>query len=363
MSIKERALIFLPLIVLVGCNNPNPIPVPIVELSLVELPEYGLDFSVVTDKKVYQVGEPITIGIKVKNTDKKPHTLRIAPGTDAKPYPMPYVVGYGILSYVGPDILGGFRRVQELTIDPITVTVLPNTEMQIEALNWVWQQDDELLKEQTGIETYYIAADIGRLDVDGHRVDEGIFYIDHGLAITSFSIIHPTTDILAKQHGIVFRGGAALIAEPNQPYRMLAGIENRSTEPKTVSLKPVGNYPTVRIRVFGPVRMKPYPPPRPPQVAVREIKEEITVTIDPKRIYTILDWKWDQRNSETGEMVPNGKRYMMVVEFCGLVEVNGQSIGVIETPLKVFGFRFDITEQKPVQHIDLRNSLNRRDKR
>lgn len=357
MSIKEGVPALLLLTILVGCNNPIPVPVDS-ELSLVELPEYGLDFSVTTDKKVYQVGEPVTIGIKVKNTDKKPHTLRISPGIDAKPYPVSYVVGYGILSYVyhvyyaGYKVLGGFRRVQELTTDPITVTVPPNTEMQIEALNWVWQQDDELLKEQTGIETYYVAADIGRLDVDGQRVGMGIFYIDLGLGIASFSITHPTIDILAKQHGIIFRSGAALTVEPNQPYRMLAGIENRSTEQKTVSLEPVGNYPTVRIRVFGPFRMKPYPPPRPPQVAVREVKEEVTVTIDPKRIYTVLDWQWDQRNSETGELVPNGERYMMVVEFCGLVKVNGQIVGVIETPLKVFGFRFDISEPKPVQHID-----------
>lgn len=355
MSIKERALIFLPLIVLVGCNNPNPIPVPIVELSLVELPEYGLDFSVVTDKKVYQVGEPITIGIKVKNTDKKPHTLRIAPEDHQLAISPPRTVTYSIEE---PN-----TQFKEIFLDPLTVQIAPNSELQIEALNWTWLQDDEVLKEQVEIGTYGIAGTIGRLDVDGKRIGEGYFFIDHGLPIATFSIIHPTTDILGRQHGIIFRGGAAWFVEPNQSCRMLAGIENRSTEPKTVSLKPVGNYPTIRIRVFGPVRMKPYPPPRPPQVAVREIKEEITVTIDPKRIYTVLDWKWDQRNSETGELVPTGEHYMMVVEFCGLVKVNGQIVGVIETPLKVLRFKFYIAEQKPVQHIDLRNSLNRRDKR
>lgn len=204
MGTKGRMSILFLLTVLVGCSGSDPIFDPIPDpfpkpIDPVELPEYGLDFSVTTDKKVYQVGEPITIGIKVKNSDTKPHTLRFAPGTDAKPYPVPYVVGYGIRG-----VLGGFGRVQELIVDPIVVTVPPNTEMQIEALNWVWHQDDEVLKEQTGIQTYFVAMVIGRLDVDGQRVDEGIFHIDHGVAATSFSIIHPTTDILERQHGNCF---------------------------------------------------------------------------------------------------------------------------------------------------------------
>jgi|GEM_PF-1902078 len=345
MAIVKRMPIFFSLILMVGCREPIGGPVPIIEPPTVELPQYGLDFSVTTDKKVYLVGEPVTIGIKVKNSDKKPHILHFTIGVDAKPFPMPYVVGYGVI--------GELNQIQELIADPVVVRVLPNTEMQIDALNWVWQQEDNVLKEQVGVGTFCVAADIGRLDVDGQRIGEGAFYIDHGVATHCFSIVHPVTDLLAKQHGIVLRGGAALpYVDPGKPYRMLAGIENRGNKPKKVSLKPVSNYPVVRIRVCGPIKMKPYPPPRPRQVALREIREPVTVTINPNRIYTVLDWEWEQRDWETGELVPPGKDYLMVVEFCGMVEVDGQHVGVIETPLKVFRLKFSIGKPPEQVHID-----------
>lgn len=191
------------------------------------------------------------------------------------------------------------------------------------------------------------------MEVGGQRIGEGIFYIDLYAPPYLFSIIHPVTDLLVKQHGILFRGGALPYVEPGKPCRMLAGIENRSPEPRRVSLKPINDYPTVRIRVFGPVKMKPYPPPRPRQVALMEIKETISVKVNPNRIYTILDFEWDQRDWETKEMVSFGERYLMVIEFCGIVEVNDQTIGVIESPLKVFRLKFYIGKPPEQVHIDL----------
>ncbi|MCS7265747.1 MAG: hypothetical protein NZ805_13035 [Armatimonadetes bacterium] len=120
-----------------------------------------------------------------------------------------------------------------------------------------------------------------------------------------------------------------------------------------MSLKPVGSHPVVCIRVFGPYTRVPYPPPRPRQVAFKELKDEVKVTIQPGQIYTILDWEWDLKDLETGETVPFGGRYLMVIEVCGLVEVNGQDVGVIETPLKVFGHKFDIAKPPEPIHIDL----------
>ncbi|MCS7265746.1 MAG: hypothetical protein NZ805_13030 [Armatimonadetes bacterium] len=175
MSIRFSAKVsaFMLFLMLSGCNQqPRVIPIPMEPINLFKLPEYGLDFWVTTDKKVYQVGEPVTIGIKVKNFDTKPHTLRFAPGTDAKPYPVSFVVAYSITDRPDDIVFGNFL---ELTFDPITVTVPPNTEMQIEALNVVWRQDDELLKEQVPIGIYGIGASIGRLDVDGKRIGVGRF--------------------------------------------------------------------------------------------------------------------------------------------------------------------------------------------
>lgn len=340
----KRVPIFLSLILMAGCREPIGGPVPIVELPTVELPQYGLDFSVTTDKKVYLVGEPVTIGIKVKNSDTKPHTIRIAPEDHATAVYPPRTVTYSI---AGPS-----SYFHQLFLEAFTITVPPNSEVQIEALNWTWLQVDELLKEQVDMGTYGIVGRIGRLDVDGKRIGEDYFRIDHSVPLATFSVIHPITDVLAKQHGIVLRGGALPFVDPGRPYRMLAGIENRSDKPKKFSLKPVGDYPTVRIRVFGPVKMKPYPPPRPRQVALREIREPVMVTINPNRIYTILDWEWDQRDWETGELVPPGEDYLMVVEFCGMVEVDGQHVGVIETPLKVFRLKFYIGKPPEQVHID-----------
>jgi hypothetical protein len=345
MAIVKRMPIFFSLILMVGCREPIGGPVPIIEPPTVELPQYGLDFSVTTDKKVYLVGEPVTIGIKVKNSDKKPHTIRIAPEDhDTSVYP-PRTATYSIEGFA--------FYFQELFLDAFTVTIPPDSEMQIEALNWTWRQVDEILKEQVDIGIYGVAGKIGRLDVDGKRIGEGYFFIDHIVPLATFSIVHPTVDILEKRHDIFFRGGAALpYVDPGKPYRMLAGIENRGNKPKKVSLKPVSNYPIVRIRVFGPIKMKPYPPPRPRQVALREIREPVTVTINPNRIYTVLDWEWEQRDWETGELVPPGKDYLMVVEFCGMVEVDGQHVGVIETPLKVFRLKFSIGKPPEQVHID-----------
>lgn len=347
INFSAKVWVLIPILILSGCNSPRAVIIKPPPLNLVELPEYGLDFWVTTDKRVYQVGEPITIGIKVKNSDTKPHTLRFAPGTDAKPYPVPHAVAYGLIN--------GWLPVNFLTLtfDPITATVPPNTEMQIEALNVVWRQDDELLREHVPIGTYGIGSHIGRLDVDGKRVDIGLFFIDEGVEIPLFAIIHPVTEALKEQHGIIFRGGAKFLYEPNETVRMLAGIENRSGQTKTVSLKPIGNYPLVRISVFGPARRNPYPPPRPRQVAFYDLNDEVKVTIEPGQIYTILDWRWDQKDLGMETTVPFGEPYLWLIEVCGSVEVNGQNVGVIEKPLKVFWSEFEIDEEKPVEHIDL----------
>jgi hypothetical protein len=85
---------------------------------------------------------------------------------------------------------------------------------------------------------------------------------------------------------------------------------------------------------------------------MKEARDSINVTINPNRIYTVFDWEWDQRDMTTGNLVLPDSRYLMVLEVCGEIEVNGQRVGSIQSPLKLFGHEFETGKEKEVIHID-----------
>jgi hypothetical protein len=74
-------LVVMTALILWGCGSvefPVPKP-PEIELPIVEFPQYKLDLTIVTDKKVYMVGEPIVVAINVKNDDSVPQSLTFDP--------------------------------------------------------------------------------------------------------------------------------------------------------------------------------------------------------------------------------------------------------------------------------------------
>lgn len=75
------------------------------------------------------------------------------------------------------------------------------------------------------------------------------------------------------------------------------------------------------------------------------------MTVPPKRGYKVLEFFWDLKNEQTGEMVPPDKKYMAIIEFCGEFLVDEERIGVIPEPLKVYGTTFFTGMEKEVIHL------------
>ena len=366
-------LVVMTALILWGCGSGEfPIPKPPeIKLPIVEFPQHKLDFSIVTDKKVYIVGEPIIVAIKVKNDDSVPHSLTFEPLGKINPElkGLKKDVAELIKNSVGWYHFSGYFM-KGLDIDTngqsVEVTIEPKSEVEI--LKAVWRQDSDELNdpnELVGVGSYGIAAGlrltkldgkepppfnagygpIGKLDplnpdlpIDGYG---SLPYYLHRIRIT-----HPVIEALMER-GIFLSGVAYDVLDRNRPVPILAGIINTSKVSRTVTIKPISNYPTVRIRVFGPI-WPLYPPKSRPLVVMRERREEIHVTIEPKRGYKVLEFFWDLRDERTGQILPPENAALAVMEFCGEFWVDGERIGVIGEPLKVFADRIRTGYEKQV---------------
>jgi len=334
-----------------SCSGSRNIPVPEPPpFPVVEFPKQKLDFFAVTDKKVYMVGEPVTITIKVRNDDSIPHSLTFEPFDPSKvPNPQKeHEKLRGFLSaclFLGPGIRG-FKGLSYTYGQDITILVPPKSELTLDALTIIWKQDEEVLKEIVGVGNYTIESVFVRLlKLDGQTPPDEFAYrpdIDGGGGLYIYQsppirITHPVVEAL-EEKGILL-GGFAPDSLNREPVPIFAAIWNLSkTMKRTVTIKPVSNMPSVRIRVFGPVdRRIGYFIPPPPMIAMRERRDEIEVTINPNRGYKVLEFLWDLRDEVTGQMLPPEQWALAVIEFCGEFWVDGERIGVIEEPLKVAG--------------------------
>ena len=376
-------LVAMAALTLWGCGGSGEIPVPKppeIKLPIVEFPQQKLDFTIVTDKKVYMVGEPITVAIKVKNDDSVPHSITVEPlikiNPELKGLKKEFVEwlknsenSVSWRNSVGwYDFVGYFMKFVPIeAMDKVEVTIEPKSEVEI--FKAVWQQDNDELNDPTelvGVGSYGIAASlrltrldgkepppfnagygpIGKLDpldpdlpIDGYG---SLPYEIHRIRIT-----HPVIDALMER-GIFLSGVAYDVLDRDRPVPILAGIINRGEVSRTVTIRPISNYPTVRIRVFGPLYPMYPPRPRPPLVVMRERRDEIHVTIEPKRGYKVLEFFWDLRDERTGQILPEENAALAVMEFCGEFWVDGERIGVIEEPLKVLADRIHTGFEKEV---------------
>ncbi len=365
-------LVVMTALILWGCGGgytPVPEP-PKIKLPIVEFPQHKLDFSIVTDKKVYMVGEPITVAIKVKNDDSVPHSLTFEPLGKINPElkGLKKDVAELIKNSVGwYDFLGYFTKILDIDTNgqSIEVTIEPRSEVEI--LKAVWRQDSDELNdpnELVGVGSYGIAAGLRLTRLDGKEpppfnAGDGMYDLNPlntDLPIDGYGslpyyiyrirITHPVIEALMER-GIFLSGVAYDVLDRDRPVPILAGIINTSEVSRTVTIKPISNYPTVRIRVFGPI-WPLYPPKSRPLVVMRERREEIHVTIGPKRGYKVLEFFWDLRDERTGQILPPENAAFAVMEFCGEFWLDGERIGVIREPLKVFADRIHTGYEKQV---------------
>lgn len=299
-------------ICLQGCSAPP--------INPVELPQHGLDFKFASDKKTYQLGEPVVIKVKVKNFKDKTRTLRILPD-EKHGFSFEYLLTYGSVywSYSSDKI--------------VTLTIPPNREVEISEMRWVWDQIDPWLKEPVGVGWYTIQpVRLGNVEVDGQSVGSVTVIIkNHAFA---FKIVHPVYERVVKK-GIDFRvaiGDTSSVEEELKNIHIQMLSINRSERQRTILVKPIGANPSVRIRVLGPVSETDRPLLR----AVHEFKEVFSVTLPPKSGWVkVMEFTWDFRDQMTGEILPTNKLYVAFVEICGSVEINGETVGTIANPIKI----------------------------
>ncbi len=303
-----------------GCTSPPP-----VKINPVELPQHGLDFRVISDKTIYQLGEPVVIKVRVKNFWAKPRTLRILPD-EKRRFSFEYCLD---TPYTYGDICHSSDKA-------IALTIPPNKEVEIGEMTWVWDQVDPCLKEPVGIGRYFFRSPrLAHVEVDGQSiglveivVEEG--EIDGAFRRLSFDIIHPTLEIL-RVRNIEFLVYASGTKELMNIQVSVINLSNLMRGQQTVTIKPVGINPTLKVRILGPVsegcplRLR----------AVYEFKEVLSIPIPSKGdLVEVIKFSWDLHDQMTGELVPDGL-YMTLVELCGLVEVNGEKVGVIQNPIKI----------------------------
>lgn len=185
-------LVVMTALILWGCGGGyTPIPEPPkIELPIVEFPQHKLDFSIVTDKKVYQVEILKAVWRQDSDELNDPNELvgggsyGIAAGLrltrlDGKE-PPPFNAGYGPIG----------------KLDPL------NPDLPIDGY---------------GSLPYYIRR---------------------------IRITHPVIEALMER-GIFLSGVAYDVLDRDRPVPILAGIINTSEVSRTVTIKPISNYPTV----------------------------------------------------------------------------------------------------------------------
>jgi len=296
---------------------------PIVRINPVELPQYGLDFKVVLDKETYQIGEPVIIKTRVKNLWNKPRTLKILPNEQNISFKYVLTSSYDSIYYLSNKI--------------ITLNIPSNKEVEINEMTWIWDQTDKWLKEFVVVGEYFIdTLQLTNVEIDGQligsvqvKLEEGI--LDGYLKRVQFKIIHPVIEKL-KDLGIY------IIAEKDTTEELInikLLLTNFSEQQQTVSIKPIGVNPIIRIRILGPVSEENSPILR----IMHNFTIPLLVTISPKNRIKFVEFIWDFRDQATGELVPNGS-YIALIEFCGIVEVNKTIVGTIENPIKIGVFHF-----------------------
>jgi len=308
---RYLALFAIILIDLQGCT------VPEIKINPVELPQYGLDFQVVLDKEIYQIGEPIIIKMKVKNMLNKTRILRLLPDDKHQ------------LSFEYK--LESASSIHYSSKNTITLNIPPKKEVQIKEMTWVWDQTDDWLKEYVPIGHYFFwAPQLFNVEVDGQSVGKVEVVVEEKVSKWSakrlgFKIIHPTFEKL-ENIGIEFYSWKEILKDS---INIKVVLINRSNQQRTVSVKPVGMNPIIRVRIFG------HTPERSPILwAVYEFRETLSATIPHGESIVATEVIWDFRDQTTGMLVPDGF-YFAVIELCGLVEVNGEIVGAIENPVKI----------------------------
>lgn len=317
----EFLTLFIGILVgLQGCSVPPLPPNPI------ELPQHGLDFGVVLEKEVYQIGEPVVFRTKVKNLWSKSRILKILPDEEFR-----FSFEYDLF---GPSIAGHFSIARHSSDKTIILTIPPRKEVEIHEMMWVWDQTDIRLKELVVIGRYYFYLKLAKVEVDSQLIGPVEIEVDESGRLLSFEIIHLVFERLRKM-GIDFK---LIETTDTEKSINIVGLINRSKQYLTLVIKPVGDNPVMRIRVLGPISKGYSPSLR----AVREFKGTFSITLSPEPIWVLvkeLVLVWDFRDQMTGEIVPDGD-YVAFIELCGLIEVNGKAVGMIENPIKIYWVAF-----------------------
>lgn len=313
MRQKGYLILFaIALISLQGCTAPIP-----PRINPIELPQYGLDFQVILDKKIYQIGEPIIIKMKVKNMLNKTRILRLLPDDKHQ------------LSFEYK--LFGASSIHYSSKNTITLNIPPMKEVQIKEMAWIWDQTDDWLKEYAPIGYYFFwAPRLFNVEIDDQSVGMIEVVVEEMVSKWSvkrlgFKIVHPTIEKLESM-GIEFYLWKKILKDSISIEIVLI---NRSNQQRTVSVKPVGTNPIIRVRIFGPAFGG-----SPILRAMYEFRETLSATIPHSESILATEVIWDFRDQTTGMLVPGGF-YFAVIELCGLVEVNGEIVGAIENPVKI----------------------------
>lgn len=206
-------------------------------------------------------------------------------------------------------------------------------------MTWVWDQiDNTWLREPVGIGHYFLGApQLAKVEVDGQSVGSVWIEVEEGelngvVRHLGFKIIHPVYEGI-RERDIDFTGKKK---KTNDTIKIQLLSIDRSEKQQTLVIKPVGANPVMRIRILGPLSKESPPPLR----AVHEFRETFSITFPPDISWvTIMEFVWDFRDQTTGELVPNGF-YVAIIEICGLVEVNGETVGMIANPLNIGAISF-----------------------